>query len=138
WRFLLLYLGIGAAECATEQMLTLGASAGVSYGASAIVYGLVAVSLVWAPRNDLTCWVFFWYFMRFYFNDHQIPILWYATFYIAIEAITVPLSGFAVTSSLLHLLGAAWGFALAVLILKANWVDCENWDLFAESMRTAS
>ncbi|HEV3165553.1 MAG TPA: rhomboid family intramembrane serine protease [Isosphaeraceae bacterium] len=128
WRFLLVYLSIGIAECATEQILTLGSSASVSYGASAIVYSLLAMSLVWAPKNDLSCWVFIWYFLRFHFNDYEIPIYWFATFYIATEAITIPLSGFAITSSLLHVLGAAWGFALGTLMLKADWVDCENWD----------
>ena len=35
------------------------------------------------------------------------------------------------TSQILHLMGAAFGFALAVAMLKLRWVDCENWDLFS-------
>ena len=50
WRFLMIYLAIGAIECAIEQTLMLGAdSKSYSQGASAVVYGLVAIGMVWAP-----------------------------------------------------------------------------------------
>ena len=37
----------------------------------------------------------------------------------------------AMTSQILHVMGAATGFALAAFMVKRRWVDCENWDLFS-------
>lgn len=45
-RFLAVYFGIGIGECAIEQVLALGAEPSASYGASSIVYGLMAISLI--------------------------------------------------------------------------------------------
>ena len=50
WRFLLVYLGIGITQCGLEQTLMLFADKGGSLGASAIIYGLMAMCMVWAPR----------------------------------------------------------------------------------------
>ena len=50
WRFLLVYLGIGITQCGLEQTLMLFADEGGSLGASAIIYGLMAMCMVWAPR----------------------------------------------------------------------------------------
>ena len=60
WRFLLIYFGIGIGECALEQTLMLWAEGG-SFGASAIVFGLVAITLIWAPRNEVSCILFLGY-----------------------------------------------------------------------------
>jgi membrane associated rhomboid family serine protease len=125
--FLPVYLGLGIIQCASEQVLTLGASESYSFGASAIIYGLLAMCLVWAPKNDLNCFVTY----GFRFGNHEIPIMIFAILYLGVEVITVILSGFTLGSSLLHLTGALLGFALATVLLKMGWVDCENWDLFA-------
>ena len=56
WRYLLVYLGIGAAQCALEQTIVgaIPAAAGqYSLGASAAaIFGLLAMALVWAPVNN--------------------------------------------------------------------------------------
>lgn len=131
WRFLLLYLGLGVAQCASEQLVMLGAQQTVSFGASAVIYGLLAMCLIWAPKNDLYCIGIFWIGFRLWVRDFEIPIIWYATFYIVLEAITVFFSGFTLSSSFLHLAGAISGFAVGVALLKLKLVDCEGWDLFS-------
>src|SRR5437773_12266528 len=55
WRFLVLYNLIGVFQCGVEQTLMVMASEGGSLGASAIIYGLIAIALVWAPKNELSC-----------------------------------------------------------------------------------
>src|SRR5262245_55636092 len=45
WRFLLLYNLMGVVQCGIEQTLML-AEEGASLGASAIIYGLIAIALV--------------------------------------------------------------------------------------------
>jgi hypothetical protein len=126
------YLGIGILQCASEQIITLGGGQTYSFGASAIVYGMLAMCMVWAPKNDLNC--AYWFLMRI--GTCEVPIMLFAFLYIGLEAVTVIFSRFALTSSLLHLMGAIWGFAIAAVMLKMNWVDCENWDLFAVMSRT--
>src|SRR5213078_2299088 len=37
----------------------------------------------------------------------------------------------AMTSQILHLMGAATGFAIGTAMVKWKWVDCENWDLYS-------
>ena len=125
--FLAVYLGLGITQCGLEQALTLGTEGGGSLGASAVIYGLMAMALVWAPRNDLYCITFF----RLIPSPWDIPILVFAMLYIALEAALVLLTGFALTSAVLHLSGAALGFVLATVMLKKDLVDCENWDLYA-------
>ena len=54
-RFAALYLGMGVAQSAFEQVCTLGFGEGGSLGASAIIYGLMVMAMVWAPRNEMSC-----------------------------------------------------------------------------------
>ncbi len=131
-RFLGVFLGIGFLQCGLEQLLTLGMAEGVSLGNSAIVYGIMAMAMVWAPKNELTC---FWAF-GFRFGAHlELPILMFALLYIGLEIFSVLFwgvaAGFSVTSSLLHLSGAAIGFGVGTALLRLGWVDCEKWDLYS-------
>ena len=41
------------------------------------------------------------------------------------------LHNLAMSSELLHVIGAALGFPVAIWMLKAGMVDCENWDIFS-------
>ena len=136
WKFLLLYNGIGIVECAAEQIITLPLGEGASYGASSIIFGLIAVAMVWAPSNDLSCV----YMFGFRAGTAQVPILTYAGVSLAVEgALAVfsilsasdELRASVITSQVLHILGAAVGFGAGVGMLKLKLVDCENWDMFS-------
>ncbi len=129
WRFLLVYIGISAVRSAVEQGLMLGYAGPIqgSGGASGVIFGLLAMALVWAPKNEVTCLL--WFFIRgFIFN---MTILWFALIYIGANLLIAWLTGFAMSSEMIHLLGAAVGLVVATVMLKLHWVDCENWDLFA-------
>jgi hypothetical protein len=65
----------------------------------------------------------------------EVPILWFAVLYIGLEVLGVVRFGASPSGALAHVLGAVIGFPLAVVMLKAGWVDCENWDLFAVLQR---
>jgi len=127
WKFLLVFFGIGVSECATEQAMMLGALEGGSFGASSIIYGLLAIAMIWAPENEVSIFAFIG--IRTFTFDISIKL--FAALYIGIEAATVFVSDFAVTSSLLHLMGALLGVAVGTVFVKAGWVDCEGWDLFS-------
>ena len=165
WRFLLLYVGIGAAACAIEQALLLPgwlteepraaveetlrdggqteeqiefALAGypehvVALGASGAIFGLLAICMVWAPKNDLSIlWL-----IAYMGGISDVPILTFALLYIGLEVVILWMQAglfgleYAVSSAFLHTVGSAVGALAAVIYLKRGWVDCENWDLFA-------
>ncbi|MGD9646720.1 MAG: rhomboid family intramembrane serine protease [Pirellulales bacterium] len=133
--FVPLYLVLGIAECAIEQAVTLDFTAGSSIGASSIVCGMAAIAMIWAPKNDLRCFLYGGFgvltggFRVFTFD---VPIVGFVAFYIfGQELAFAALHGFQIASPVLHLFGAAVGLVAGVVILKAGLVDCENWDLFA-------
>ena len=127
WKwFVLIYFGIGITECAIEQTLMLFASEGASLGASSIIYGLMAIALVWAPRNEMNCLFFlFWVF------TFDVSVAMLAGISLLIEILTGLVSGLNWGSQVLHLFGAAIGIGVAVVMLKRNLVDCEGWDIFS-------
>jgi membrane associated rhomboid family serine protease len=135
WRFLVLYNLIGVFQCGVEQTLMIMASEGASLGASAIIYGLIAVAMVWAPKNELSCLLLY-----FRVATLELPVATYAGISIGIQALlgilsvaTMSAMGTLVvmTSQILHLMGAATGFAIGTAMVKWKWVDCENWDLYS-------
>jgi membrane associated rhomboid family serine protease len=127
WKFLAIYFGLGVLQNAAEQSMSFWFSEGISFGASAVVYGLMAMSLVWAPENEVSCVGFFlWRVFTF-----EIRVFWLAVLYIGIDVMVAWLNGFGVSSELFHVFGASLGFGLATLMIKRDWVDCENWDLYS-------
>ena len=137
-RFLAIYFGIAAAHGFVEQLLmsaatTAAATPTGSAGASGVVYGLMAMAVVWAPRNELNCVLFH----RFFFGrsartaPFDVTILTFSGFYVAMELLTGSFGGFSMGSVVIHLLDVVVGFGLAVVMLRRDIVDCENWDLFA-------
>jgi membrane associated rhomboid family serine protease len=128
WRAAAIYLGIGAVQCAVEQFAMLGASEGCSYGASAIIFGLMAMSLVWAPENKMHCIIFLGF--RF-FSDFEMSVRSLVGLMLLLQIVIVVWTAGAMSSELLHLMGAGAGLVVAVALLKLGWVDCENWDFFS-------
>ncbi len=126
WRFLLVYLGLGAFESGVSQIGMLGGE-GFALGASGAIYGLLAMALIWAPRNTMSCFLLLG-FRPFHF---ELPILGLVMFYVGWEVFALWLGDFQMSSAMLHLAGALPGFAVAIVLLKLGVVDCENWDIFA-------
>ncbi|MCH8048203.1 MAG: rhomboid family intramembrane serine protease, partial [Planctomycetes bacterium] len=135
WKFLLVYFGIGIIQCATEQIITLGFDEGMSLGASSIIFGLLAMAVVWAPKSEMSCALFL-YLRPILF---EAPILGIAGAVIVLQVLSGMITslftgesfGTAMTSEILHLMGAVVGFGLGVVLIKIQWVDCEGWDLFS-------
>ena len=131
-RFLLIYGAIALLHGCLVQTLMLGwlgsSSSAGGAGASGVIYGLLAMALVWAPRNEFHCaLVVQWLYAR----SFDIPIMWLALSYLVLEFFGATVDSFAMSSQLAHLLGAVVGFAVATIMLRQDMVDCENWDLFA-------
>jgi membrane associated rhomboid family serine protease len=98
---------------------------GGSLGASAVIMGLMAISLVWAPRNEVQVIL-----LLFRFGMFDLSILTMSLIYAAMDlAQWLWDPRFSVPA--VHLMGLVLGFGAGVLYLKRGWVECENWDLFA-------
>jgi membrane associated rhomboid family serine protease len=136
WRFLVIYNLMGILGWGFVQMIMLFASEGIGLGASLAIFGLVVISLVWAPANDMQC-VFMFGLRPILFESSIMTIAIGSVFLqIAISALHILTltnmgMGLRITSEILHLIGAALGFGVGVAMLKKNWVDCENWDMFS-------
>jgi len=139
WAFLLIYLGLGLGESAGMQLLVPSAEPVRMVGASGIILGLLAMSLVWAPKNEVLCIAWF----RFTPSVFDLSILWFVAVYILLDVVTAGLTGIVMANlldhsrgaiialALDHSVGLVLGFVLAVVLLKLDLVDCEDWDLFA-------
>ena len=129
-KFLLIYLGIGIASSAVIQILMIF-STGTALGASCAIFGLLAITMLWAPRNELTI-VFFLCIIPFVFDT---SVMMFCFVMIAIELffqiMVVGTTGGAhfMTSELAHLIGAAIGGYIGYRMLIDRRVDCEGFDL---------
>ncbi len=126
-RFVPLYIGIGVVECVLEVCL-LEQPGLVSYGASAIIFGLMAIALLWAPHNEVTVGYVFFFLIFIRVGTFDLAIVWFAALTFLKSIFLIWLMGDA-TSELLHLLGAVVGGIAGLVMLKMKWVDCEGWDL---------
>jgi membrane associated rhomboid family serine protease len=128
-RFLACYLAIGIGESALEQAIMSSALPQPgSIGASAAIYGLMAMACVWAPMNEVKM---LFSFGIVYFGTFDVPIGLLAAIYVGIDLTMTILFGMDSGGSFLHLLGALMGAVLGIVLLKRKQVDCERWDLFA-------
>jgi membrane associated rhomboid family serine protease len=125
--FLPLYLGIGFVQCGLEQIVMAHGGGGGSYGASAILFGLMAIAMVWSPKNDVSVGGLF--FIRPF--NFDAPILLFTGLLFIWEVIEIGLVGFSVSTALLHMSGALVGLVAGIVFLRLEWVDCEGWDLFS-------
>jgi membrane associated rhomboid family serine protease len=128
WRFLCCYLAIGVGESMIEQMVMLGTPTPEpgSLGASAAIFGLIAMATIWAPLNEIT----FFYWIAFYVGTFDISIAWMAGLYAGWEVLMLCIFGTDAGGSWMHLAGFVMGLPLATVLLKRGIVDCEGWDAF--------
>ncbi len=97
-------------------------------GASLVVFALLGIVLVWAPKNEISClWI------ALGAGTFEMEYVYFCGLKIGVEILGAVLlaPGFEVTSEIAHALGAILGFGVGAAFVKLNWVDCENWDLFA-------
>jgi membrane associated rhomboid family serine protease len=125
--FGVLYLSMGIVKSALEQVLWLGTPTGVSLGASSAIYSTLVLAMVWMPKDEIKCLLFFMF--RIFLFD--LPALLFGLFYVLWDFGFALFSNFQMSTQLLHVGGAAVGLVAAVIGLKFNWLDTENGDLYS-------
>ena len=130
YKMLAVYLGIGIIECAAEQILMLGHEPTMSLGASSIIFGLAAMSLIWAPKNEIYGLLIVWLiFIRLKYLNIKISVM--VSIALALQMAGLYFLGGGLSSQLLHLMGAIVGLVAGLVMLKMKLVDCEEWDIFS-------
>jgi membrane associated rhomboid family serine protease len=102
-QFLSIYFAPGLAHGVLQQLIMLGATEGSTLGACAVIFGLMGIAMIWAPK-------------------HHVEVFHQALFSSV---------GQHITSMSLHLSGAAHGVPLGVYLLRSSRVDSEGWDWFS-------
>ncbi len=127
WKTLFTYLGIGVVYGATVQILMLGGEPGHCLGASAIIFAFMAMCLIWAPENTMSCFLLIYF--RPIFFEMRIWVM--VLLFLVVQIVVLSLTGGQLSSEFLHTVGAALGFGVGIVMLKKGWVDCEDWDVFS-------
>jgi len=135
-KYLLTNLTIGTLHGAlTQTLLVKSGLDGHAAGASAVVYGLLAVCMIWAPRNELNCLAILLIGFRSFVFHWDLYYTTVALLYIGEQVLGLlfwgALGGRVMVTEMGHLSGAFWGTVVAVALLKAGLVDCEDWDVFS-------
>jgi hypothetical protein len=123
--FLGIFVGIGVAQSAIEQLLMCMYGVGGSLGASAAIFGILGIAIVWAPRNEFEVF----YQFGFRMGTVEVPIMMFGFLQFALEVLNVALGQFGISAGVLHLMGFGMGFGVGFVFLVRGWVDCEGWDL---------
>src|SRR5690606_27945241 len=107
---------------------------GASLGASAIIYGLAVMSLVWVPKGEIWIWYAFWIVLYVRHGSFAVRIWKLALFLLAWDALLLWIdsaSGFSSRTALLHLMGAGVGLVPAIALLRYGIVDGDGEDLLS-------
>ena len=100
-------------------------------GASIIVSSLLPIAFLWAPKNDIGLFYFFWIFFVVRAGVLEVSVKTFTMVVIALDIVSLGLADFGISTPLAHLIGVGFGIAVGVWMLKTNRVDCEGWDYFS-------
>lgn len=131
WKFILIYFAIGVSANVFEQLIMFWFSESGSLGASGVIFGMIAIMMIWAPENELSLTAIGLLLFYPIFYTFNVSIMGFCFFMIAIEFLTVWFSFFQLSSALLHLMGAMPGAIIGYVMVKGRFVDCEGYDLMS-------
>ncbi len=128
--FALLYLLIALLDGALVQVpMFVISGEGGALGASGVVFALMAIACIWAPENEMDC--FYWVFI--FFGTFEVTIVKLSGAFMFLQLVFLWLSGFSMSSEMLHLIGVFIGAPIGFLLLRQDLVDCEGWDLVSRN-----
>ncbi|KAA5539846.1 rhomboid family intramembrane serine protease [Roseiconus nitratireducens] len=129
-RFTAVYFAICMAIGAIAQIpMFFLAGEGSVLGASGVVFGLMAIAIIWAPENELEC--FYLFFVAF--GTFEARIISFGAFFIFLQLVDLILGGFSMSGAMGHMIGALVGAPIAFHMLRADTVDCEGWDVVSRN-----
>ncbi|MBM4076012.1 MAG: rhomboid family intramembrane serine protease, partial [Planctomycetes bacterium] len=104
-------------------------------GAMFIVFAMLGIILVWAPKNEVSCLFLFGRFG----GTVELEFLFFCGLKIFFEImnccfmlmLSALIPGLYAATEVANLFSVCFGFAIGTISVRKGWVDCENWDLFA-------
>jgi membrane associated rhomboid family serine protease len=134
WRFLACYLGIGIVQNVVEQAVMLDFRGPVpgSLGASAAIFGLIAMAAVWAPFNNVHSYLLLGIGIAVRSFAVDVPIWVFSLVYVGLDILSIIRAGGGPGSGWLHMSGFLVGIVPAIALLRLHLVDCEGWDLLTK------
>jgi membrane associated rhomboid family serine protease len=129
-RMLVISLAMAILFGAIVQLLSLGSSPYCCTGTTGILYGLAAMSFVWAPESKVHGYVVTFFF-RVNARDTRIDIMLVVGFFAVLNVLGSLLFGGGLIGELGNLVAALLGMIVAVTMMKRNLVDCDSQDIFS-------
>ena len=131
WKFLLAYNACAFGEAVLESLLMLGWPEGYSLGASSAIFGIMIIAFLWAPENEIHFKFVGVIFYRPFSSDFDISVSTLTYVFVALNFAIAAMTGFAISSAVLHLLGVPIGAAIGLGMLKARRVNCDGHDFIS-------
>ena len=131
WKFIAIYFGIGVSANAFEHIVMFWISNSGSLGASGVIFGMLAIIMIWAPENKVNltyCGLLLFYPV---FGTITVSIVGFCFFMIGMELLTAWFSFFKMSSAMLHMIGVMPGLVIGYVMVKKRMVDCEGYDLMS-------
>ena len=128
WKTLAIYLGLGVVQCVCRTGMPAFRAGPLYSGSLGDHLRVHGNELHLGAENSLQCVFFFGFY---YVKWFDVPIKVFVGLFLALQLVEVLLSGMALSSGLLHVIGAGLGFAVGIWMVKTKRVDCENWDIFS-------
>jgi len=126
-----LYLGLCVLFGAIVQLLTLGCEPNFRLGSSGVIFALAAMSFIWVPERQVHAVFVWWIIFRVGFKDVETSISIIVGFFAVLQITWSCFFGSGLIGELGHIVGAALGLMVAIVLLKMNLVDCEYLDIFS-------
>lgn len=130
-----MFLGVGVAENAVEQVAFLYGDPGYSMSSATSISALMAIAMIWAPVNELNCFYVYWFFLRIGSGTKEVRVWVFALVFVILRLIWLAVAALMDHTTLLigmlgPVVGTGLGLAIGIGTVKSGLVDCEGWDLF--------
>ncbi len=129
-KFLVVYLVIAVLNGLVLQLPMLWLSGeGGALGASGVIFGLMAMALLWTPESEVEC------VMLLPPLHFHMPMLVFVGLYFLLQIFGIALTsltGFRLSSEILHVIGLTIGAPIGVALLFARAIDPHGQDVFSK------
>lgn len=121
WRFILIYFTIAGVGGAAGQLVMFFFE-GSSLGASGVMFGLLAIAMIWAPENQVKIGYGGLFFFRPYYGGFDVSIAMLGFILIGFEFVSI------LFSHVLHVFGVVPGALIGYMMIRYRQVDCDGYD----------
>ena len=131
WKFLLAYNACAFGESVAESLIMLSWLGDFSVGASSAIFGIMIIAFLWAPENEIHFKFVGIFFFRPFASSFDISVSTLTYVFVALNFAAAAMSGFGISSAVLHLLGIPFGVAIGWGMLAARRVNCDGHDFIS-------